>query len=303
MIRRGRKEDRTGIFDLYGRSNSLGFVNREDYFARKFVPENVVVNEINGHICASVQVDFCPLMVSGRKLAAGWLLGQFYDYSRGTKDINALIAEVSEQQKYRTLITIIPTDSPKDYGRYGFEEIYRKRVYTISRSHLANASYKGVTKDFTIDDLMKLYDGFVSHFNGYVYRDRGYWNRLIELLRFKRYNLAVYYDEENKPQGYMIYYIEAGKVSVVEIIYNNGIALTRLVCYALRLKSSIRLFTSENEDLTKAFPKVRYRLETTAVARVNDLEMFNRLYNCQAHSSREAFALGGKPLYLSEEYY
>ena len=38
MIRRGRKEDKTAIFDLYGRSNNVGFVNREDYFARKFVP-------------------------------------------------------------------------------------------------------------------------------------------------------------------------------------------------------------------------------------------------------------------------
>ncbi len=303
MIRRGRKEDKTAIFDLYGRSNSIGFVNREDYFARKFVPENVFVNEVNGHICASVQVNFCPLRINGRKLAASWLLGQFYDYSRGLKDINALVGEVIDQQKYRTLITVIPTDSPKDYGKYGFEEIYRKRVYTINRSHLDNASYKGVSKDFRIDDLMALYNGFVSHFDGYLMRNRAYWLNLIDLLRFKRYNLAVYYDEEGKAQGYMIYYIEAGKVSVVEVIYNNGTALTRLVCYALRLKNSIRLYTSENEDLNKAFPKIRYRLETTAVARINDLEMFNHLFSANVKSSREAFALAGKPLYLSEEYY
>ena len=303
MIRRGRQEDRTSIFDLYGRSNSAGFVNREDYFARKFIPENVYVNEINGHICASLQLNFCPLFIGGKKIASGWLFGQFYDYSRGLKDINALTGEIIEQQKYRTLITVIPTDNPKEYGKYGFEEIYRKRVYTISRSHLDNASYKGVSKDFRIEDLMALYNGFVSHFNGYLVRDRRYWSQLIELLRFKRYNLAVYYDEEGRPQGYMIYYIEAGKVSVVEIIYNNGTALTRLVCYALRLKNSIRLYTSENEDLTRAFPKVRYKLETTAVARVNDLEMFNRLFDANVRSSREAFALGGRPLYLSEEYY
>ena len=303
MIRRGRKEDRTAIFDLYGRNNSISFVNREDYFARKFVPENVYVNEVNGHICASAQVNFCPLQINGRKLAASWLLGQFYDYSRGLKDINALVGELIEQQKYRTLLTVIPTDSPKDYGKYGFEEIYRKRVYTISRSHLDNASYKGVSKDFRIEELMALYDGFVSHFDGYLVRNRAYWSNLIDLLRFKRYNLAVYYDEENKPQGYMVYYIESGKVTVVEIIYNNGTALTRLVCYALRLKKSIKLYTSENEDLNKAFPKIRYRLETTAVARINDLEMFNHLFSTSVKSTREAFALAGKPLFLSEEYY
>lgn len=303
MIRTAVSDDKKSIFELYGMSTSLNFVSREDYFAKKFIPENVVVNEVNGRVAASTQVDFYTMMLNGRKLAVSYIYGRFFDHTKGSKFINALTNEVVDNQKYRTLVSLIPTSNPKEFARYGFEEIYQKRMYTITRSQLENASYQGVSKEFKINDLIRLYNDFTSHFNGYLLRSKNYWLNLIDLLQFKRYNLAVYYDEDKKPQGYMIYYIEAGRVVVNEIIYNNGTALTRLLCYGLRLKHTIRVFVSENEDLARAFPKLKYKLVTTMVARINDLEMFNQLFSSNVKSTREAFYLNSLPLFISEESY
>jgi len=303
MIRRGTNDDKKVIFDLYAKSGVLSFDGQEDYFVNSFNAANVIVNEVNGHVVASTQVDDAVLMLHNKRIASGIVCGMFYERSKGTKWFEALKSEVFDQQQYKNLITIIPTGNPSEYYKYGFEDIYQQRLYTINRNDFENASFAGVGKNFKIDELYAIYKEFIGNFDGYLLRDRQYYSDLITLIQKKKYNLAVYHDENNKALGYMIYYIEASKVVVKEIMYLNGLALTRMLCYGLRLKNTIHVFVSANEDLSKAFPKIKYKLVTNAVAKVNDYELFNRLYGGKAQGAKDAFACEENALYFNDLNY
>lgn len=303
MIRRGTADDKKVIFDLYTKSGILSFDGQEDYFVNSFNADNVIVNEVNGHVVSSIQMDETVLMLHDKRIACGIGCGMFYERSKGLKWFEALKTEVFDQQQYQNLITIIPTNNPSEYYKYGFEDVYQQRVYTINRNDLENASFAGVGKNFRIDELYAIYKEFISNFDGYLLRDRQYYSDLITLIQKKKYNLAVYHDESNKALGYMIYYIESSKVVVKEIMYLNGLALTRLLCYGLRLKNAIHVFVSSNEDLSKAFPKIKYKLVTNAVVKINDFDLYNKLFGTKASSVVEAFALEDNALYFNDLNY
>ena len=158
-------------------------------------------------------------------------------------------------------------------------------------------------KNFTIKDLVKVYTAFIENFNGYLIRDYNYYLNLIDLLQTKRYNLVAFYDDDAICKGYMIYYIDSNKVVIEEIIYLDGLALTRLLCYALRRKKSIQVYVSEHEDLSKAYPSVSYRLVNRYVARINDIELFNKLYESNVTTTKEGFNLFNKALYINDLNY
>ncbi|MGI6509949.1 MAG: hypothetical protein ACOX1L_05135 [Erysipelotrichaceae bacterium] len=303
MIRRGKEEDKRAIFDLYTKSGVLNFESQDEYFINDFIPENVLVNDVNGSVVASMQTNYHPMILHDKRLSASVVFGHFYDRSKGIRYYDALKDEAFEHQKYRTLVTIVPTKNPAEYERYGFEPIYNQRLYTISRSHLKNSSYSGVSRSFKIKDLVAVYEAFIVNFNGYLLRDYNYYMNLIDLLQIKRYNLVAFYDEQSVCKGYMIYYIESSKIVVEEIIYLDGLALTRLLCYVLRRKKSIQVYVSEHEDLTKAYPSVSYKSVNRYVARINDFELFNKLYESNITTTAEGFNLLNKALYINDLNY
>lgn len=303
MIRRGKEEDKRAIFDLYTKSGVPNFESQDEYFINAFIPENVLVNDVNGSVVASMQTNYHPMILHDKRLSASVVFGHFYDRSKGIKYYDALKDEVFEHQKYKTLVTIVPTKTPAEYERYGFEPIYNQRLYTISRSHLKNSSYSGVSRSFKVKDLVDVYEAFIKNFNGYLLRDYNYYMNLIDLLQIKRYNLVAFYDEQSLCKGYMIYYIESSKIVVEEIIYLDGLALTRLLCYVLRRKKSIQVYVSEHEDLTKAYPSVSYKSVNRYVARINDFELFNKLYESNITTTSEGFNLLNKALYINDLNY
>lgn len=303
MFRRATTEDKKAIFDMYTKSGTLNLYNQDDYFSDSFIPQNVIVNEINGHVVSSLQINYHQTAFNDYKIIGGVIFGQFFEKSKGLRTLNNLRSEVVQQQEYKTLFTFIFTDDPKEYAEYGFEPIYFQRIYNISKKDIKSVCYDGVGKQFDIDDLVDVYKKFTIRFTGYFYRNKKYYLDLIELLQTKRGNLAVYYNEKRECQGYMIYYIEANKVIVKEMIYLNGTALTKLLSYCLRIKPHICVCVSQNEDLTKAYPKINHKEICHVVAKINDIELFNRLLNCNISTTSQGFQLADKPLYLNDMRY
>ncbi|MDO4378944.1 MAG: hypothetical protein Q4C64_07450 [Erysipelotrichia bacterium] len=303
MLRRGKEEDKKVIFDMYAKSGILNLYNQDDYFSDSFIAQNVIVNEINGHVVSSLQINYHQIIFNDLKIVGGVIFGQFYERNKGIKTLENLRAEVLEQQTHKTLFTLIPTDNIQEYAKYGFEPIYSKRIYNISRKDVKNVSYQGVGKQFQIDDLVKVYKTFTEKFAGYFLRNKQYYLDLIDLLQSKRYNLAAYYNENDDCQGYMIYYIESNKVVIKELIYLNGLALTKLLSYALRIKPRLLVYVSQNEDLSKAYPKINYKLLVSMAVRINDFELFNRLFDCDVSTAQQAYQLEKKPLFLNDLRY
>lgn len=303
MIRRGTENDKKAIFDLYTKSSMLNLDRQDDYFVNGFDSSKIIVNEVNGHVVSSIQMNEGVIMLHQKRIACGIATGLFYERTKGAKWFENLKQEVFDQQQYQNLITIIPTEHPEEFYKYGFEDIYKQRLYTINKNDFENSSFAGVGKNFKIDELYEIYKQFIVNFDGYLIRDRQYYSDLVSLIQKKKYNLALYHDQNNQALGYMIYYIEASKVVVKEIMYLNGLALTRLICYGLRLKNNVHLYVSANEDLSKAFPKIKYKLLTSAVARINDFSLFQKLYHLPLTNSQEGFKKAESALYFNDLNY
>ncbi len=303
MLRRGKEEDKKVIFDIYAKSGMLNLYDQDDYFSDSFCAENVIVNEINGHVAASLQVNYHTMMFNERKIISGVVFGQFFERNKGVKALETLRNEVFDQQRYKTLFTLIPTDNEQEYSKYGFDAIYQKRIYQITSKDLSNISYNNVSKQFESDALLKVYKDFTKRFNGYLLRDKQYYLDLIDWLQSKRYNLAVYYSDENVCEGYMIYSIESNKVAVREIIYLNGSALTQLLSYGLKIKSKLDVYVSQSEDLSRAYPKVSYKQVAAMAVRINDIELFNKLFGVNVTDTVTGYKLNERPLFISDLRY
>ena len=81
-------------------------------------------------------------------------------------------------------------------------------------------------------------------------------------------------------------------VTVDEIVYMDTIALVKLLNYALLERHYITLSVSDSEDLLKIFPNAKVSPTIFAGMRINDYDLFNRLYNCDVSSVAQAIAFG-----------
>ncbi len=302
MFRRANQQDKRVIFDLYAKQPVI-HESQDDYFNCSFIAKNTIVNEINGHVVASLQHDYHKVMFNDLPIVTSVIFAQFSDRTKGSRALENLRAEAIKQESYKTLFTFINCDNNKEYQKYGFDAVYYKRAYSLNKKDFKEITYSCVSKDFNVDQLLRVYRKFTEKFTGYFYRDRDYYVNLIDLLQSKRGNLACCYDSENKCVGYMIYFIDSSKVIVKELIYLNGYALSKLLSYCLRIKEDILVYVSNNEDLSKIFGKVPYKKVISTLVKINDFDLFNKLFACKVSSSITAFKQDKRPLFLSDVRY
>ena len=86
-----------------------------------------------------------------------------------------------------------------------------------------------------------------------------------------------------------------------ECIYLNSVALFKLLNLALQLKPEDYPAYHAGRASGKIIKDVNMAgLWLHRMARINDYDLFNRLYGSAVTSPKEAFALSGKPLFMHE---
>lgn len=301
MIREGYLSDRQAIYDLHSSHVNLGEYDKmEIYFARYFNADNIVVNEVNGHVVASSQINYHTLIFNGYRIATGVITAAICDRNNRSY-LEALLKDIDDELEHKMLISLAITDRPDDFVSLGFEPVYKRRRYEIDRYDMANRSADGVDKSFTAGEIAGVYKKFMGSFNGYYERDMIYWTNRFETFRYLKYNMIVFRNRDKAVEGYMVFAINNNDIYVDEIVYLTGTALIRMLCYAFKFKDKVTVMVSEHEDLNRIIRRARFKMETVAMAKVNNLTLFNNLFSADAGSTSEALNLSGKPLYLNED--
>ncbi len=295
MIRPARKADRKPIFDLQAEKLSL---SREDgmefYFAQLFNDENILINEVDGRVAGSLQVNHHAMLLNGQKIMVTTLLGFIGKVSE------EMMEDVLDECEHKSLVSLIMTDKPDRFYQYGFKPLYGRKKYHLSRKDLPDAAYGGVDRYVNVRELMEVYRHFTGFFDGCYERNAEYWIRYNERLKFRRSSFAVYRDGNDRPRGYMAFRTAGERVEIDEIAYLNGEALVKLLGYALHLKDDVEVPVSVNEDFSAIIPQAREEEKGTILARINDFELFSRLYHSDVKTTAEGFQLSGRPLWLNE---
>ena len=171
MFRRANQQDKRVIFDLYAKQPVI-HESQDDYFNCSFIAKNTIVNEINGHVVASLQHDYHKVMFNDLPIVTSVIFAQFSDRTKGSRALENLRAEAIKQESYKTLFTFINCDNNKEYQKYGFDAVYYKRAYSLNKKDFKEITYSCVSKDFNVDELLRVYRKFTEKFTGYFYRDR-----------------------------------------------------------------------------------------------------------------------------------
>ncbi|MBQ1356132.1 MAG: GNAT family N-acetyltransferase, partial [Solobacterium sp.] len=80
----------------------------------------------------------------------------------------------------------------------------------------------------------------------------------------------------------------------------DSMSLMKLINAALQERPVVHVMVSAAENLNKLIPNAQRRDFGSTMARLNNPELFSRLFGTEVKTVEEAFALSSRPLNLNE---
>ena len=183
------------------------------------------------------------------------------------------------------------------YRRFGYEIIYNKISYTVKDRQIpSKAKAPGYVRrvGWQSQDLMELHTRFAAATHGCLYRNSLAWE---EYWRWDEDDtfVAVYYNVEGEPTGYMVYLIKDDVMHVKEMIYLNREAYEGLWEYIRAHDSMIdevrgNSYFSDPIAFEMDDGDIREVIRPYIMGRIVDVERFLENYACDPNESGVRFA-------------
>jgi hypothetical protein len=106
--------------------------------------------------------------------------------------------------------------------------------------------------------------------------------------------------EQGVVKGYCMFSIGNKQIDIDEMLYVDAISLLKMVNVLLNGKDKIILHVSAGEDLSRILQGSSATLEEYMSVRINDFDLFNKLFETRAATVSQAMTLGGKPLWIHD---
>lgn len=214
--------------------NSIGWQEKEIIRAKFPTMEkaDVIGWFDNDTLVSQVAVYPMKVQIFSKQYAMGGLtgVGTYPEYS-GLGLMHQLLEEALKNMKNKGqyICYLYPYSIPY-YRRKGWEIISDKISYEIKDYQLPkNRQVVGNVQRVKTEseELKKTYDTFASQTHGAIIRDELAWN---EYWFWDKDDImaAIYYNENEKPDGYIIYWIENEVFYIKDMIFNNEEARTGL---------------------------------------------------------------------------
>ncbi|HEB2435498.1 TPA: GNAT family N-acetyltransferase [Bacillus cereus] len=170
------------------------------------------------------------------------------------------------------------------YRKYGWELCANVVTCHMIKSDLVmkkqvNGTVKRFNKENHPEEVEKLYEVFAERFSGMLVREKNWWLQAV----YDDLTLAIYYDENKRAAGYMLYKIENYKMTVEEFVplhneARNG--LWNFICQHDSMIKELEMTVSENEPLLYSLqePRVKTEIKPYFMGRIVDVEQFLKQY-------------------------
>lgn len=276
----------------------------QDFFFRYILkPEQCFIKVQEGKILATLVRRKHPMMFNSRVLQTSMIIGVCVhpDY-RHKGYMHEMMDIIVDACEHNELVTLIQTKKPEGYEPFGFRTIYKRTQYQIERKDVRRVSNLGCSYEPTPLDLLKVYSAYIKRFNGFYARDLEYFVNYKKEIKAIGGKIIAYYNGKDQIQGYATMVPEGSYLQVEEIIYLDAMSLVKLCNAALQEKKIVNLYVSEAEDLLKVFPDALQKTYKSTMVRLNDAELFSKVFSHKIENVEEAFALSARPLNLNEHY-
>ena len=241
------------------------------------------------------------MMFNGRAIKVSMLSGiSELPEKRREEPLGKLLDVVLDACEHTELITL--AEENELLKPYGFETVYRRAVYKLTRDTIKRITNFGCAYDPSPLDMLKVYSSFIRRFNGFYAREIQDFVQLKKEIAARGGKVVAFYNSKNQIQGYATILLTGNEAIVEECVYMNSVALAKLVNAALQERITVHMHVTDAEDLHVLYPEAE-RVEYGAVmARLNAPDLFSRLFSQQITTAHEAFAMSYKPLFLNERY-
>ncbi|MDE8086937.1 hypothetical protein PT077_03755 [Erysipelothrix rhusiopathiae] len=269
-----------------------------DAYFNNFYRENQCYLAKNNHdeILAAIQVHDKVLSLHDKNIKVSYLVGSFMRPNVLLDTMSSLIETILDEVSKTDIITLCHTDHPEWFEPFGFETVVENYIYTIPSVSLPSLGMEGIVRDPSPESLLEVYRRFTSHFTGNFVRDENYFGKLKKTMR-EQNGQIIGLQENGELIAYAIVTNGPHSVEVLECCYDKSGSLVRLLAFVSRSVQDVRLHATVSERLDKIFTEAQRVKAPFLIARVNDKELFERLYHIKIISAYSAFHAFGKPLF------
>ncbi|MDN9331108.1 GNAT family N-acetyltransferase [Clostridioides difficile] len=230
------------------------------YFNDKYKSENTVVALDEGKIISSLQLNQYKLLLNSKVYNTSYVVGvSTLPEGRGAGYMNKVMKfTLNELYKKGQLVSILMPIDYRLYRRFGYEHCYDQIEYTINTADLKNfkSSGKMIKSNLSqIDDLIQIDRIFLNEVNGNVLKDEHYYENLFKEIQSE--DGFLYIHEGNEKDGYIVYFLQEGKMFVRELFYKNIDALKSMLKFIYNHNTQCKIVTIS----TPTIDKIRFILD------------------------------------------
>ncbi|PEQ51321.1 GNAT family N-acetyltransferase [Bacillus thuringiensis] len=239
-----------------------------------------------GDLAAKLHLIPFHIYIGKEKFKMGGVAGvaTYPEYRRSGHVKELLQHSLQTMKKDGYTVSMLHPFAVSFYRKYGWELCANLLICHMTKSDLVmkkqvNGTVKRFNKENHPEEVEKLYEVFAERFSGMLVREKNWWLQAV----YDDLTLAIYYDENKKAAGYMLYKIENYKMTVEEFVplhneARNG--LWNFICQHDSMIKELEMTVSENEPLLYSLqePRVKTEIKPYFMGRIVDVEHFLKQY-------------------------
>lgn len=267
-IRYAIEKDLENIKDIwnYCFGDEEGFVNY--YFDNKYKPENTILIEENDELISSLQLNQYKINLNNKIYDTSYVVGvSTYPNARGKGYMKDMMDfALNELYKKDQLVSLLMPIDYKLYKKYGYEHCYDQIEYKLNIEELKQFKIVGDFEKITnnhINYMMDIYNEFLLNTNGYVVRDKNYYENLFKEIKCE--NGHMYIHKEENYEGYIIYFIMEDTMFIREICYKNISSLKSMLKFIYNHNTQCKKVTI----MSPVIDSIRYILPNLKTSEIN----------------------------------
>ncbi|MBC6002273.1 MAG: GNAT family N-acetyltransferase [Paeniclostridium sordellii] len=267
-IRYAIEKDLENIKDIwnYCFGDEEGFVNY--YFDNKYKPENTILIEENDELMSSLQLNQYKINLNNKIYDTSYVVGvSTYPNARGKGYMKDMMDfALNELYKKDQLVSLLMPIDYRLYKKYGYEHCYDKIEYKLNIEELKQFKIVGDFEKITnnhINYMMDIYNEFLLNTNGYVVRDKNYYENLFKEIKCE--NGHMYIHKEENYEGYIIYFIMEDTMFIREICYKNISSLKSMLKFIYNHNTQCKKVTI----MSPVIDSIRYILPNLKTSEIN----------------------------------
>lgn len=275
----------------------------EFYFKTIWTPESCYMNVADGEIVSVVCRNRHVLLYNGRIINVSFLTGMAtIPSARGRGHMHDLMNVVIDACEHSELLTFVRTENPSLYEPFGFRLGFERTAYVIQRADLKRVPTFGCAYDVQALDMLKVYSAYIRRFNGFYIRDLKHFVDYKKEIVARDGKIIGHFDSKDEISGYAAVTFRGADLYVDELVYLDSISLIKLLNVCLAERPRVHFDVSKAENLEGLFPQAKKTNFETTMMRVNNYELFNKVFNVRVTNVREALQISARPLNQNEAY-